>query len=540
MSSTQTTLPLSGLRLDPANVRKIGRGVSPAFLANIKAMGVKQPLLVRPNGNGHLVTDGGKRLEALQAMAKAGDIPADHPVPVIIEDVNDATARETSLALNVIREAMHPVDKFRAFANVHHDKTQPMDVAAIASHFGVTQREVEQSLALGSLADRILDAWRDGQIDEDAAQAFTLCASKKAQAAIFDQLAKRGRVDRWSVKAALKIGEENAGRLLNIVGQAAYEKAGGKVTVDLFGTDHVVSDVGLLKTLVDEKIKAKCDALIADGWSWATAEQPANAWNYGRLEAKGPTKAQREQLDELRRKYDALDEQGCDEDSPEAIDLERQIDAIEAVIAAHAYSPAQKAKAGCFVGINHRGDAIEVSYGRVKPVEQRKSAADKGKPEKKAKSQSVLSQALKQRLRLQMLKATKAALVADLGQPGRSLAGLLAGIVAEQIDVNRPYGMPSAVERNLTAIRNAITPKVMNEHQRKAFDASDYFSSAPKAFNLRAIAEAINADESRKIAGKKKAEIARFALQNVGKSGWLPQELRTSHYDGPSKKTKRK
>jgi ParB family chromosome partitioning protein len=50
---------------------------------------------------------------------------------------------------------------------------------------------------------------------------------------------------------------------------------------------------------------------------------------------------------------------------------------------------------------------------------------------------------------------------------------------------------------------------------------------------LKAIAEGINQDEARKIAGKTKPEIWKFALANVSKTGWLPKELRTVHYKGP-------
>jgi ParB family chromosome partitioning protein len=61
----------------------------------------------------------------------------------------------------------------------------------------------------------------------------------------------------------------------------------------------------------------------------------------------------------------------------------------------------------------------------------------------------------------------------------------------------------------------------------------NYFSTAPKGFVLKAIGEAINADEARKIAGKSKPEIWKFALANIPRTGWLPKELRTVHYKGP-------
>jgi ParB family chromosome partitioning protein len=50
---------------------------------------------------------------------------------------------------------------------------------------------------------------------------------------------------------------------------------------------------------------------------------------------------------------------------------------------------------------------------------------------------------------------------------------------------------------------------------------------------LKAISEAINPDEARKLASKTKADIWKWALDNLAKTGWLPKELRTVHYKGP-------
>lgn len=42
--------------------------------------------------------------------------------------------------------------------------------------------------------------------------------------------------------------------------------------------------------------------------------------------------------------------------------------------------------------------------------------------------------------------------------------------------------------------------------------------------------------EARKVAAKPKADVTKFAIANVPKTGWLPPELRTMHYDGPGAK----
>ena len=71
----------------------------------------------------------------------------------------------------------------------------------------------------------------------------------------------------------------------------------------------------------------------------------------------------------------------------------------------------------------------------------------------------------------------------------------------------------------------------------KRFDAKDYFGGAPKVIMLKAIKEAVNAEltasQVRDLVDSTKAEIGKFALANVVKTGWLPKELRTPHYAGP-------
>ncbi len=537
-TQTITHLPISQLRLDEkANVRKTGLGVSPELLANIREKGIQLPLIVRPSGVGYVVTDGGMRLAAAQALVKNSAWTKDAPIPVIVKEATDAEARETSLALNVVRQAMHPVDEFRAFAALHTDKTQPLDVDSLAKRFGIASKIVAQRLALGSLDDTILDAWRDGTIRADEAQAFTLCPDKKHQVAIFAKLKKTGGVGVYGIKRELKVGQENVGRLLNAIGIETYEARGGKVTRDLFGSDHIVSDPALLKTLADEKVAAVVAKLAEEGWAWTITERPSDHYSYGHIEGVfKPTAEEKAKLKSL--------EKAIDKDDDESYEAQDSHEQLEQTIKLRGFTAAQKAKAGCVVILDLQDGTVEVEHGLVKPKEQ-KASAKGGKDaggETKPKKAAAISQALDQRLRLQMLKATKTAIVQAAHQQSglSSLGYLLANIVASQIDVNRPYGIPSDVERNLTAIRNIITKSVMNEHQRKTFDASDYFGGAPKAFNLKAITEAVGADAARKLTGKTKAEIAKFAIANVSKTGWLPKELRTANYDGPGSKAKAK
>jgi ParB family transcriptional regulator, chromosome partitioning protein len=533
-----TTLPIDQLRIDEKfNVRKTNRGAQNDFIASIKAIGIQVPLIVRKNGKGYLVTDGGKRLNAAQALVKSGDLTPDAPIPVIITEASDAETRELSLALNLIRVDMHPVDAFRAFSELHVDKKKPLDVEAIAERFGVDAKIVRQRLALGALHDSILNAWRDGEIKEDVARAFTLCPDKKEQARLYTELNAHaaesnfnGTLHANQVKNALRAGEENVGRFLQTITIEAYEARGGKVTRDLFGEDHIVSDRALVVDMVNEKLAETHQALIADGWKWVT-EQPKNHWEFGRIERQGEaTQEERDRLDAL----EAKTENEGDQDASDAYDA--LVAEIEARVT---FTAEEKATAGCFVGVAQNG-TIAIDYGRTEPVAKNAPDAVTGKqksPLKNAekKGPAKLTQVMTDHLNEWKRTALKAALVAHAH--GNPLALMLAGIASNLMHPQTKYNWaPTEIINKADAMIDLINPKVMNAALRKAFDAKAYFEGCGKSFCLAAVTETIGADHARKIAGQKRGEIAKFATVNVGKTGWLPKELRTSHYDGPQAK----
>jgi ParB family chromosome partitioning protein len=547
MKTPQTTthLPISQLRIDDKiNVRKIGRGADPEFIASIKAHGIQQPLIVRPNGKGHVVIAGGKRLEAAQWLVKDGEWAEDAPIPVNVVNVTDAEAREISLVENVVRQAMHPVDEYRAFAALNADKSEPLDVDAIAARFGVARKLVEQRLALGALDETILTAWHKGDIDAEIAQAFTLCPSKKDQTRIYAKLTRGENrfINPYRVKQELKIDENNVGRYLNVIGVEAYEARGGKVTRDLFGSDHVVSDPALVKTMVDEKLAETCKELVEKGgWAWAVTELPHDRYRYRELQSQfKPTPDEKKQL----AKFEADGEnENIDTDANEA--ASEAYDRLKGDILARSITAKQRAKAGCYVGIANDG-TLSIAMGLItpkfgkngKPVDQFENDGDKRAAASIAKGKqtrkTTLTKALVDRLKEQRETAIKTALVAH--PHGTPLAIMLAGIIAAQINPGRWNAAPDQIKSKFDAIIDGIAPKVMNAAMRKTFDAKGYFEGAGKTFCLAAITEAVNADEARKVSKGKKGEIAKFALINVGKTGWLPKELRTSHYDGPTGK----
>lgn len=579
MSNAQT-LPLSALRLDEkGNVRRQGRGADPVMMASIKAIGLRVPLSVRKNGNGYVVVDGGQRLAALQELQKQGEFADNCDVPVVITGEDDAGAREVSLALNITRQRMHPVDEFRAFATLNLDG---LTVDSIAKRFGIEPKVVAQRLALGTLDDSVLTAWLEQRIDEKDAQAFTLAPSKKAQAAALKiVLGDNNFVNPYNIKRALGMTDDKAGKFLDLVGEENYIKRGGKITRDLFGSDHVISDPGLIKLMVDEVVQAKCAELEKDGWFWATTVVPDDVWNYKRVNLKGePTKAEEKELKRLQK----ITEDESDDNTQEAMDAASDAyDKLEAEINARAVTPQIKAKAGVFVSVSHNGRELQLDY-RFKPKAEPVSKAEAAKKEKakaakKAAPEDNVSQALMVRLAEQLNAATQATI---LNHPHVAMAALIAGIAsfdsavgihagtaawdkkqpdfsgafqsalklttAKQIEiltghvskavnlVNRNAKEPALEHASYKTLAEAVDGKKLTAALREKFDAKDYFASVSRATIVDAVREAMGDDHATKVGAMDKTAAAKFATANLPKTKWLPKQLRVSGYDGPAKK----
>lgn len=491
---TQTTTALSTLSIDPMNVRKSDREADPAFVANVRAKGIIEPLVVRQSkNNGYLVTNGGKRLSALNALLKEGHIKKDHPVPIIVREDGDREALDTSLSAN-LHAAMHPVDMFEA-VNTMIEGGDTID--GIAKRYGLERKQVQQAMALAKLAPELREAWRDGKIKEEQAAAFTIEQDHKRQVATYDRLKKQGH---WSlqpgnIRRELKGDSGELSRLLKFVGRDAYKKAGGVFTEDLF-TDReadmeIVASGGILRKLATDKIEAEIERLKKeDGWAWAAFDDHGNRWKFDRQEKK---------------KYSADD----------------------------------KKKMGCFLVFDGNGKLhVEAGYikGRAKIAAEKASEtkAAKAKPTKQTDNPKSISGALGQRLTEQRDKALKTALRLD--KPASDLCRALQAVVADQIRPGTGYhAMPAEIKSNLDAIMAGITPKVINEQLRIAFKADDYFGGINTAQLAACLAEM--GDKTSK--GKKIA-LVKIAAKLSREKGWLPLQLRHANYDGPGAKGKKR
>lgn len=181
-------VPLSKLKPSPANVRRTEPDRSIAQLAaSIRAHGLLQPLLVEPDRDAEgretgcwRVVAGERRRKALRRLVKERALP--RTARVACRCLGQMDGAEASLAENVERESMHPLDEADAFAALVAGGST---VAEAAHRFGVSETLVRQRLRLAALEPSLAALFRQGALGLAQAQALTLACPAASSSAGF-------------------------------------------------------------------------------------------------------------------------------------------------------------------------------------------------------------------------------------------------------------------------------------------------------------------------------------------------------------------
>ena len=99
---------------------------------------------------------GGRRYRALELLVRQKRLAGDAAVPCVVR--TDGLAEEDSLAENVQRAPLHPLDQFRAFQALREKGKSEEEIAAA---FFVSPNVVRQRLKLAAVAPALLAAYAD-------------------------------------------------------------------------------------------------------------------------------------------------------------------------------------------------------------------------------------------------------------------------------------------------------------------------------------------------------------------------------------------
>ena len=405
--SPSRDIPFDKLVLSQSNVRRIKAGISVEELAeDIARRGLLQGLNVRPvldeagvETGKFEIPAGGRRFQALSLLVKQKRLAKFAPIPCIVRDAaSDILAEDDSLAENMQRVALHPLDQFRAFAAL---RAKGQGDEEIAAAFFVAAQVVKQRLKLASVAPALLEVYAEDGMTLEQLMAFTVSADHARQVQVWEAVKNSWNKEPYSIRRMLTETSVRASdRRAVFVGVDAYETAGGTVSRDLFQSDDGgwLEDPALLDRLVADKLQAEAEAIASEGWKWIdiSVDLPYG-YSHGLRRLAGE-QAQLSTEDcathaALLAEYRALEEEYSDQDEyPEEVDA--KLGALEAAIEAFEqrpliFDPVEVARAGVFITLDRDGN-LAVYRGYVRPEDEaREETAANGAAELGAEGQGV-------------------------------------------------------------------------------------------------------------------------------------------------------
>ena len=382
--SASRDIPFNKLVLSQANVRRVKAGVSIEELAEdiarrtlLQGLNVRAVLDAEGIETGMFeVPAGGRRYRALERLVKQKRLAKTAPVPCIVRE--GGIAEEDSLAENVQRAPLHPLDQFRAFQALREKGQSEEEIAAT---FFVAENVVKQRLRLAALSEKLLDVYADDGMTLDQLMAFTVTTDRDRQEQVWEAIQRSYSKEPYQIRRMLTERTVRASdKRAVFVGLEAYEAAGGVVMRDLFQQDDGgwLENVGLLDGLVTEKLKAEAEAIAAEGWKWIEVAVDVPYGHAHRLrELEGTptdlTAEERATIEALKAEYSKLEaEYESADELPEEVD--ERLGEIETALAAFedrpvTYDPAEIIRAGVFVSIDTDGN-LSVDRGYVRPEDE--------------------------------------------------------------------------------------------------------------------------------------------------------------------------
>ena len=286
---SSTDIPLNKLVAWNGNVRLTGADQGIRELASsIAAVGLLQSLVVRKQPRGkYAVIAGKRRLLALSHLADTGTLESNWLVPCRVA-AEDANLTEISLTENVMRTAMHPADEYEAF---HRLITEGKCVADIAARFGVTEAVVNRRLALARVSPVLLQQYREGQLNLEILQVFTLTDDHVKQEEVWNSLQSWNR-SAHTIRHLLSQNTIAAtDKRVRFVGLEQYEAEGGLVRRNLFAEgEHGIEilDTAKLMRLAEEKLQTLAEQERAAGWKWVEVQTETDPHPYAKLRRIAP------------------------------------------------------------------------------------------------------------------------------------------------------------------------------------------------------------------------------------------------------------
>ncbi|GAN55696.1 ParB/RepB/Spo0J family partition protein [Tanticharoenia sakaeratensis] len=382
--SSSRDIPFNRLVLSQSNVRRVKSGLSIEELArDIERRGLLQSLNVRPVLDGeraetgtYEVPAGGRRFRALELLVKQKKLAKTAPVPCVVREAGSAIhAKEDSLAENVQRVALHPLDQFRAFRDMLE---KGMSEEEIAAAFFLAPAVVKQRLRLMTVSDKLLEVYEQDGMRLEQLMAFSISDDHARQEQVWEIVSQNHNREPYVIRRMLTEKTVRASDArARFVGLDAYVTAGGHIMRDLFEADDGgwLQDPAILDRLVMEKLHTAAEDIRAEGWKWIETAL-SFPWGHTRqfAEIDGTevplSDEETVRLEALRAEQETIEAEYAQADEY-PVEVDARLGEIEQAILALeerplAFDPADMTRAGAFVSLASDG-TLQVERGFVLP-----------------------------------------------------------------------------------------------------------------------------------------------------------------------------
>ena len=195
-------IPVTAIRPNPYQPRDAFDEQALGALADsIREVGLLQPVLVRPAGDGFELIAGERRWRAAQRVGL-------QTIPALVRETDDNTALEQALVENLQRDDLNPLEEAAAYQQLIEDFHLTHE--QVASRMGKSRAAISNTLRLLQLPPSIQRALREGQLTMGHARALLGTPDRAFQEATAKRIVKEDLSVR-QVEEAVRARNDDAG-----------------------------------------------------------------------------------------------------------------------------------------------------------------------------------------------------------------------------------------------------------------------------------------------------------------------------------------
>jgi ParB family chromosome partitioning protein len=195
-------IPVTAIRPNPYQPRDAFDEQALGALADsIREVGLLQPVLVRPAGDGFELIAGERRWRAAQRVGL-------QTIPALVRETDDNTALEQALVENLQRDDLNPLEEAAAYQQLIEDFHLTHE--QVASRMGKSRAAISNTLRLLQLPPSIQRALREGQLTMGHARALLGTPDRAFQEATAKRIVKEDLSVR-QVEEAVRARNDGAG-----------------------------------------------------------------------------------------------------------------------------------------------------------------------------------------------------------------------------------------------------------------------------------------------------------------------------------------